>query len=136
MAKEEVAEWERHGVARDPTFLVPPSGPLNAALACHLHCPSFSVSDPNTRVTADESNVCIKQVLDIGFSPEKCLLYDHLTRREAVDGLQFYPREILHIHESFTFNLRKHMTAIVDICWGACVRKRMLQTCRLTPLRL
>ncbi|UKZ90853.1 uncharacterized protein TrAFT101_005852 [Trichoderma asperellum] len=23
MAKEEVAEWERHGVARDPTFLVP-----------------------------------------------------------------------------------------------------------------
>lgn len=106
--------------------MIPPSGPLEAKIACHLHCPSFSVADPSIRKTADESNVCIKQVLDVGFTPDKCLIYDHLSRREALDGIQFYPQQVLAIHESFTRNLRANMAAIVDVCWGKYVHERML----------
>ena len=91
MVQEETKAWSQLGVAREPAFMIPPSGPLNAAIACHLHCPSFTVVDPYRQDTADETNVCIKQLLDIGFTVDQCLLYDHLPRREAVDGLQLYP---------------------------------------------
>lgn len=136
MVRAETTAWKHHGTTREAAFLIPPSGSLNSPVACHLHCPSFTVADPYNQQTADESNVCIKQLIDIGFSPDRCLLYDHLSRREALDGLQFYPADILHIHESFTSELRNRMSAIVDICWGACVRDRMQQIHNLTPFKL
>lgn len=133
---EETTAWRQNGISRDSAFLVPPSDPLDANIACHLHCPSFSVADPHTQLTADESNVCIKQIIDVDFSPDRCLLYDHLLRGEALDGLRSYPQDILRIHESYTMELRERMSAIADICWGACVRDRMMQIYYLTPLRL
>ncbi|KAJ4857116.1 hypothetical protein T069G_08013 [Trichoderma breve] len=120
MVKAETTAWKHYGTVQETTFLIPPSGSLNSPVACHLHCPSFTVIDPYSQETADESNVCIKQLIDIGFSPDRCVLYDHLSRREALDGFQFYPADILRIHESFTLELRSRMSAIVDICWGAC----------------
>lgn len=116
--------------------MVPPSGSLKASIACHLHCPSFTVSDPYDGITADDSNICVKQLLDIGFTPDQCLMFDHLSRREVLDGLQAYPKQILELHESFLFKLRSNMSAIVEVCWGRCVRERMMQLCNLTPLQL
>ncbi|KAK0757262.1 hypothetical protein N5P37_009980 [Trichoderma harzianum] len=89
MVKAETTAWKHYGTVREATFLIPPSGSLYSPVACHLHCPSFTVIDPYSQETADESNVCIKQLIDIGFSPDRCLLYDHLSRREALDGFQF-----------------------------------------------
>lgn len=136
MADKEVAAWGNRGIKRRREFLIPPEGPQNAPIACHLHCPSFSVKDPSLAKTGDKTNLSICQVMDIGFTPKECLIYDHLLRREAVDGLRYYPKDILAIHESYTDQLRQHMGAIVDIVWGRCVRQRMLNTLRLEPLRL
>lgn len=137
--EKETAVWTQLGVLREASFMIPPSGSLHAAIACHLHCPSFSVADPYKRLTADESNVSIKQVLDTGLTPDRCLIYDHLPRREVLNGLRFYPHEILQIQEAFTDSLRQKVLAIVDICWGSWgsyVRERMIQTCHLTPLEV
>lgn len=136
MAEEEVRAWKTLGVTRDPGFLLPPSGSLDAAVACHLHCTPFSVADPYSRATCDQTNICMKQLMDIGFTEDRCLLYDHLFRREALDGFQLYPAEILRIHEGFTTHLRREMWAIVDVCWGSYVQKRVKETCTLIPLPL
>lgn len=135
-AEAEVQAWARLGVSREPTFLLLPSGTLDAHVACHLHCPSFSVADPLRQETADESNDCTKQVLDLGFTPTNCLIFDHLPRREALDGFEFYPKQLVNIHEGFLRILRREMSAIVEICWGSHVRKRMLQLYDLVPLDL
>lgn len=116
------------GVSRLPNFALPPEGPLHASVACHLHCPSFSVKDPHSQTSGDVSNVSICQIMLAGFTTDHCLIYDHLFRREAMDGLKYYPPEILQIHEKFVYGLRDHMRAVVDICWGKCVRDRMLRT--------
>lgn len=65
-----------------------------------------------------------------------CLIYDHLFRREASDGLRHYPPEILSIHEQFTWVLRKNVRAVADICWGRCVEKRMKKKLCLSQLPL
>ncbi|KAL1860398.1 hypothetical protein VTK73DRAFT_7365 [Phialemonium thermophilum] len=128
--------WQQRRVSRRPDFTVRPDGPLEATVACHLHCPSFSVKDPSCARGADHSNVSISQIMRAGFTPDRCLIYDHLFRREALDGIRHYPPEILGIHEAFTRNLRKNMSAVVDVCWGKCVQKRMLQTVSLERLQL
>lgn len=135
MVEEETTAWKRLGVERLTQFVIDPSGSLKAFVACHLHNPSFYVADPTSQRTDDETNCCIKQLILAGFSSEQCLLYNHLLRREALDGFEYYPPEILQIHETFTFNLRKHMSAVVDICWDRCVRERM-KCFNLIPLKL
>jgi hypothetical protein len=49
---------------------------------------------------------------------------------------KYYPPEVLQIHESFLSDLRDHMGAVIDICWGKCVRTRMLKTHHLERLQL
>jgi hypothetical protein len=134
--EKETAIWKQYGVSRKPAFMVPPSGHLDAIIIRNLHCPSFSIADPYNELTVDKTNIYIKQVLDIGFSPDQHIFYDYLSRHKALNGLQFYPIEILRIHESFTTELRKHISAIIDIYRGTCVRERTIKICNLTPLKL
>lgn len=117
-------------------FLIPPDGPLDAPLSCHLHNPNFNVSDPYASHAGDVSSLSIDQIMSAGFTPDKVLLYDHTFRRERVDGIAAYPPEILNIHESFTSELRSNMAAVVDVVWGALVRERMKKTHRLEELQL
>lgn len=135
-ARAEIACWEAHGQTRDISFLIPPDGPLEATLACHLHNPNFNVSDPYSQQGADESNASISQIMSAGFTPDKVLIYDHTFRREPVDPLAVYPPDALKIHEDFTDMLRKNMSAVVDVVWGACVRNRMKKTHRLEEFPL
>ncbi|KAJ3491076.1 hypothetical protein NLG97_g5666 [Lecanicillium saksenae] len=135
-AQKEVACWNVHGQKRDIRFLIPPDGPLDALLACHLHNPNFSVSDPYCQKGADCSNVSINQIMRAGFTPNKVLIYDHTFRREPVDLLAAYPPDVLKIHEDFTNELRRNMGAVVDVVWGAYVRKRMKKTHRLEEFPL
>lgn len=116
--------------------MIPPDGPLDAPLSCHLHNPNFNVFDPYSSYGADDSNLSMRQIMSAGFTPDKVLIYDHTFRRDPMDGLEAYPPDVLEIHEGFTSELRNHMAAVVDIVWGAKVRDRMRKTHRLEELRL
>lgn len=116
MTVREVDSWKQHGVTRLKEFLVCPHGSLNARVACHLHCPSFSVKDPYRCNTVDAWNVSVGQLVEAGFMPESRLFYDQLHRREALSGFDHYPADILEIREGFTLELWDHMTATVDVC--------------------
>lgn len=132
-----VACWRELGVERRPEFALPPDGDQQAAIACHLHNPSFSVKDPYSNRTGDVTNCSIAQIMLVGYKPgESCPLYDHLFRREASDGFKRYPQQILEIHETFTTTLRAEMNAVIDVCWGCAVKNRMLRTLKLEPLQL
>ncbi|KAL4925968.1 uncharacterized protein BDV17DRAFT_293950 [Aspergillus undulatus] len=125
-AQREIDAWKQLGVTRPLDFLIPPAGPPEASVACHLHNPTFHVADPFRRVMDDLSNPSIKQVNDAGLTSEKCLLFDHISRRdETLDCTRFYPDNVRKIHEDFTFKLRRRMKAVVEICRGHHVHKRM-----------
>lgn len=70
--------------------LVPPSGDFNWPIAHHLHNPSFVTQNPHYGETADPTNPCIGLVIANAFVKGKTLIYDHLARREVVDGLVDY----------------------------------------------
>ncbi|KAL2824987.1 hypothetical protein BJY01DRAFT_256360 [Aspergillus pseudoustus] len=50
--------------------------------------------------------------------------------------MAYCPDHIRQIHEDFAFEIRRNMKAVVEICWGAHVRKRMLEEVSLVPLPL
>jgi hypothetical protein len=136
--KEETALWN---LARPVNELVPPSGLLQSPIAHHLHNPSFHTLTPHDGETADESNLCIWLVMQNGFQKGQTLIFDHLSRREIVDGIKIYPKEVLKCHEDFTNTIRSNMLAEVEVVWGKCVRMRMQEQYRqaeneLEPLKL
>ncbi|KAL2861591.1 hypothetical protein BJX68DRAFT_260407 [Aspergillus pseudodeflectus] len=135
-ARETLA-WRELGVARPPEFLIPPAGSLDAPVACHLHNPTFHVEDPYKAITEDPSSPTIYQLTQAGFSSGNCFLFDHVSRRDETEiYLSFYPDKVRHIHENFALELRRQMKAVVEICWGKSVRKRMLECVDLVPLPL
>jgi hypothetical protein len=76
-----------------------------------------------------------------GFKKGQTLIFDHLSRREIVDGIKKYPKEILKCHEDFVDDIRCKMLAEVEVVWGKCVRLRMQERYRegdneLEPLKL
>jgi hypothetical protein len=79
-----------------------------------------------------------------GFEKSKTLIFDHLARREnseEVDGIKDCPPEVLTCHEGYVEEIRRHMSATVEVVWGAPVRKSMKKfydekNCPLTELRL
>jgi len=64
------------------------------------------------------------------------LIYDHLARREVVDGLVNYPEHILRCHEAWLFKIRRNMLAKVEILYGRPIQGRMLSICDLERLPL
>ncbi|KAL3465027.1 hypothetical protein BJX64DRAFT_285894 [Aspergillus heterothallicus] len=133
----ETQAWIVLGVKRPSEFLVAPAGALDSPVACHLHNPTFHVSNPLSSITDDISNPTISQLYQVGFSSKHCLIFDHVSRRDdTASYLAFYPEKIREIHEEFTFNIRSKMGAVVEICWGLHVKKRMLQCVKLVPLPL
>jgi len=63
-------------------------------------------------------------------------MFDHSARREDSRHCKvLYPPDLWDIHEAFVFLLRYHMAAVVEVCWGANVRERML-SCLQNDLRI
>lgn len=117
--------------------LVLPSGDLDSPIAHHMHNPSFITLTPRGGETADETNPCVWLIMAAGaFVKGKTLIYDHLARREVVDGLKDYPKRILRCHEEWLSIIRSSMAATVEIAYGRSVHQRMMQTLELEPLRL
>ena len=116
--------------------LVPPSGAFNWPIVHHLHNPSFSTQTPHNGETADPTNPCIGLIMANSFVIGKTFIYDHLARREIVDGLVDYPENILRCHEAWLFRMRKNMLAKIEILYGRHVQRRMLKICDLERLSL
>jgi hypothetical protein len=113
---------------RSAAELVMSSGELDSPIAHHLHDPSFNTNHLNGAETADETNACIWLIMKNGFEIGKTLIFNHLARRgkpEEVDGIKAYAPDILKGHEDFVESVRKHMLAMVEVVWGAKVRRRM-----------
>ncbi|GAQ09335.1 hypothetical protein ALT_6656 [Aspergillus lentulus] len=137
--EEEDTWWKSHNTRRSLEYLVRPSGRLDAPVACHLYNPTFVVDDPCLGETDDPSNPCIAQLHHVGFTSENCFMFDHSARREDSRHCKIlYPPDLWEIHDRFVFILRSHMKAVVEICWGANVRERMLRhlqkNLRILPL--
>src|SRR5690606_34260645 len=75
LVKQETEAWARLGVSRPSQFLIPPSGSLEAPIACHLCNPTFHVADPFNSVMDDSSNPSIYQIHQAGFSSADCLFF-------------------------------------------------------------
>jgi hypothetical protein len=116
--------------------LVPPSGELDWPIAHHLHNPSFITQTPHTGETADPTSPCIALIMANTFVRGKTLIYDHIARREIVDGLLDYPEQILRCHEAWLSALRDNMLAKVEIVYGRVAQKRMLEICDFEQLTL
>lgn len=103
-----------------PEYLVEPSGLLNSPVACHLYNPTFSVDDVQNRSTEDLSSQTISQIHKAGFSTQNnCFIFDHIARRDLSQHCsQLYPEELVELYESFSFELRRHMGVVVEVCWG------------------
>ncbi|KAJ5166899.1 uncharacterized protein N7482_005680 [Penicillium canariense] len=126
--EEEYAWWKLHNVERSRKYLVHPSGRLDATVACHLFNPTFEIDEPCDGEIDDPSNPCIAQLHDVGLSAGNCLIFDHSARREDSRHCKMlYPPDLWDIHEAFVFALRSNIEAVVEICWGANVRERMLR---------
>jgi hypothetical protein len=116
--------------------LVPPSGSLTWPIAHHLHNPSFQTLTPHSGETEDATSSCVWMILASNFVQGETFIFDHLSRRESVDGLQTYPQTILNHHETWLSTIRSNMAAKVEIIYGKKVCGRMSQIYDLEPLPL
>ncbi|KAL3478803.1 hypothetical protein BJX99DRAFT_100769 [Aspergillus californicus] len=63
---------------------------------------------------------------DSGFSSNNCLVFDQVCRREeTLNVLHFYNEDIYKPHRDFVREIRRHMSAVVEICWGRDLWKEM-----------
>ncbi|KAH7379497.1 hypothetical protein BKA66DRAFT_466078 [Pyrenochaeta sp. MPI-SDFR-AT-0127] len=129
----ESTSWAR---PRRKDELVPPSGSLEWPIAHHLHNPSFQTLTPHEGETEDATSACVWLIIANNFVPGKTFIFDHLSRRESVDGLQIYPQSILDLHETWLSKVRSNMAAKVEVVYGKKVRERMSQIHDLEPLQL
>lgn len=58
------------------------------------------------------------------FVSGKTFMFDHLSRRESVDGLQVYPQTIIDLHETWLSKIRSNMAAKVEVVYGKKVSER------------
>lgn len=119
--------WSQLGVDRLNTeeFLVRPSGSLNAPLALHMLNPTFYSTDPYGHETFDPSNPTLHLIERQGFSPKNSFIFDQFCRRARTDDcLYYWSKELQKPHDDFVSDLRDHMLAIVEICWGEIVSNK------------
>lgn len=77
------------------------------------------------------------QINQAGFTADKCFIFDQICRRDRTDDcLYYYTEEIRKIHEEFVLNIRRNMSAVVEICWGVNVRNRMKKLVDFSQLNL
>ncbi|KAF9886063.1 hypothetical protein FE257_012120 [Aspergillus nanangensis] len=129
LVEEETAWWRARGVNRPEGYLVRPSGSIDASVACVLFNPTFSVKDPNFGETFDTSNATMAQLERAGFNPDNAFFVDQVGRRDVSANVEMtYPEDLWQVHESFLSGIWDNMKAVVVICWGSAVRKRLLGT--------
>ncbi|KAI9836550.1 MAG: hypothetical protein M1819_001182 [Sarea resinae] len=133
----EVATWpEAQRYDRFEDELVGPSGPLDAAIASHLHYPSFTTKQRYNSEIADSTNCCIRLVLEKGFTSKDSFMFNTFQRREKRNGLKRYTEASKDAHYGWSNLLRREMHAKVEVVYGKANRERIEKTSRLTPIEL
>lgn len=129
LVDQELAWWRSKGVERPREYTVRPSASLEASMACLLNNPTFSVQDPCNGETFDISNATMAQLERASFNRDNAFFIDQVARRDSSENVEIaYPEDLREIHERFLREAWVHMGAIVVICWGSAVRKRLLGT--------
>jgi hypothetical protein len=117
--EHETTAWKKLGVEISSQHLLLPSGSIHSSLACHLYNPTYYVRDPECQINDDKTSPTIYLLHGSGFSSDNSFIFDQVCRRdETKDVLWFYSEDILRPHRDFVCEIRKNMSAIVEICFG------------------
>jgi len=127
-------ESASHTPPRPISELVLPSGdPNTAALLLHLRYPSKTTKHLHNGEIADDTNCCMKLLLESGFNSSNAFWIDTFSRREkrASGGNRgadwvaedAYTPKVYDLHLSWSNLLRKSAVAKVEIVFGAANRK-------------
>lgn len=128
MVREETQAWRQRGAERPAQFLLRPSGSITARLAHHLLNPTFYVADPYSRETDNSSSPTIYLLHENGFSSRNSFMLDQVCRREDTQVyLRLWTDDVQKPHDDFVRDLRQNMSAIVEICWGEVVWRKVEQ---------
>lgn len=126
---EDIAWWRARNVNRPKEYIVRPSGSIDSSVACILFNPTFSVKDPHFSETFDTSNATMAQLERAGFNLDNTFFVDQVARRDISRNVEMvYPEDLWQVHESFLREIWDNMRAVVVICWGSAVRRRLLGT--------
>ncbi|KAF9890745.1 hypothetical protein FE257_005611 [Aspergillus nanangensis] len=129
---EETQAWRQRCSERPAQFLLYPSGSIAAPLAHHLLNPTFHVIDPYSRETDDSSSPTIYLLQENGFSSRNSFMFDQICRREDTHiYLHLWTEDVQKPHDDFVRDLRHHMSAIVEICWGEVAWRKVEQQVEL-----
>jgi hypothetical protein len=126
-------ESSSHKPRRPQSELVRPSGDLTAPILLHLHYHSMTTEHRHNGEIADETNCCIKLLLDSGFSATNAIWVDTFSRREKRanggkrradwSAKEAYPPKIYDMHLSCSNKLRDLSSAKMELVFGAENRK-------------
>ncbi len=105
-------------------------------MAHHLRNPTFTTHSLSGRETADDTNPCLRILLESGFNEKNSLIFDHVARRDVVDALRSYPQSVMACHERFITDLRNDMKAVVEVVYDDAVQSRLLNALKLEPFPL
>ena len=123
----------------DAIGLVKPSGTLQARLGHYLNQPSFSTIQNvyEDGETADDSNPCIRMILENGYAENKALIMDHLHyRSHTSEDITEVDSLTLQRHEGFTSEILESLEAKVVIVYGSNVQNRLIATRDLVHMQL
>ncbi|KAF4238813.1 hypothetical protein CNMCM6805_006189 [Aspergillus fumigatiaffinis] len=123
---EETNAWRQRGTERPAHFLLRPSGTIAAPIAHHLLNPTFYVTNPYSNETDDASNPTIYLLHKNGFSSQNSFMFDQICRREeTLIYLHLWTDNVQKPRDDFVRDLRQNMSAIVEICWGEVVWRKV-----------
>ncbi|KAL2827618.1 hypothetical protein BDW59DRAFT_56422 [Aspergillus cavernicola] len=110
---------------------------ITARLAHHLLNPTFHVADPYMNNTDDGSSPTIYLLDENGFSSENSLIFDQVCRREDTRiYLRLRTSDVQKPHDDSVRDLRQNMHALVEVCWGEVVWRRVEQQVHLVRFPL
>ena len=122
----------------DTIGLVKPSGTLQARLGHYLNQPSFStIQNAYDGETADDSNPCIRMILENGYAENKALIMDHLhDRSHTSEDITEVDSPTLQRHEEFTSEILESLEAKVVIVYSSKVQNRLIAIRDLVHMQL
>lgn len=87
----------------------------------HLRNPTLRTHSLSGCKIANDTNPCLRILLESGLNKENSLIFDHFARRNVVDALRSYRQSVIACHERFTAELLSGMKAVVDVVYGDAV---------------
>ncbi|KAF1984091.1 hypothetical protein K402DRAFT_149918 [Aulographum hederae CBS 113979] len=140
-AEEEIESQRESGRLEKgkENHLVAPAGFVTAPISVHLNYPPYKTKLSLNHDILDDSNICIRMVLEKGFTRDTAFLFDQFARREQRDKdiynpIDDYGSRTVGIHAAWTETIRRNISAKVETIWGAPNKQRAFSMLNLTPM--